>query len=448
MGSLARMLNLEPQETGKLAFLWLLYLLFTAASQLGDGVNQALFLKRVGVEYLPYMFVVKAVLDVVMAVVYVPLAARLGHPRTLKLILIVAGVGALALWLPARQDLGFSYPLLYGFLEAVVTLLKIHWGVLLLDCYSQEAARRAFPLIYTGARVGAIAGGLILGPLARPLGPPNLLPICGGLYLATAGLALGVDRHVRSGDMDERTLARESAAGRVTHLRRGLSIGLRVPLLRAIALSTAAMVLCRYGLRYLYSAAFAGAFGEAELAAFYGLYMAAANGLSILVQALVTSRLLVHAGVTLTNLLYAGCVLGVYLSLGFWPGLVAAVVARLMENELKAAIKTPLSNLFYGALPADQRAAGRAFNLGLIVPIFTVIASLVLATAAGVRAIPWWGGVLAVLFVLGSVVQNRSYRRARAAAREEATTTATATATTTTTTTTTTKPEEGEEEAK
>lgn len=411
-GFIARLLNVEADQLGKLTFLWLLYLLFTAAFQLGDGVNQTLFLKRVGVQFLPYMFMIKAALDVVMAVVYVPLAARLGHSRTLKLILAGAGVGALALWFPARQGLGFSYPLLYGFIEAVGTLIKIHWGVLLLDCYSQQAARRAFPLIYTGARIGAVAGGLILGPLARPLGPANLLPVCGGLYLAASALALRVDRYLRPAAEAEpdRSLARESAAGRVTHLRQGLSVGLRHPLLRAIALSTAAMVLCRYGLRYIYSATFASSYGEAELAAFYGLYMAAANGASILVQVLVTSRLLVHAGVTVTNLLYALCVLGVYLTLGAWPGLVAAVVARLMENELKAAIKTPLSNLFYGALPPQQRAAGRAFNLGLVVPLFTVLASLVLASAAGVRAIPWWGTALAVLFVAGSAVQNRAYR--------------------------------------
>jgi len=414
-GFLARLLNLEAAELGKLAFLWLLYLLFTAAYQLGDGINQTLFLKRVGVQFLPYMFALKAVLDVAVAVAYVPLAARLGNSRTLKLILLLAGVGALALWFPTRQGYGFSYPLLYGFVEAVGTLIKIHWGVLLLDCYSQQAARRAFPLVYTGARVGAMAGGMILGPLARPLGLPNLLTICGGLYLATAALALRVDGYLqpRREDEHQRSLARESAAGRVIHLRQGLSVGLRLPLLRAIALSTAAMVLCRYGLRYIYSATFASAFGEAELAAFYGLYMAVANGASILVQGLVTSRLLIHAGVTVTNLIYALCVLGVYLTLGAWQGLAVAVVARLMENELKAAIKTPLSNLFYGALPPQQRAAGRAFNLGLVVPLFTVVASLILSSAAGVRAIPWWGSALAVLFVAGSLVQNRAYSALR-----------------------------------
>lgn len=409
---LARLLNLQPPEMRSIAFLWLLYLLFSAATQLGDGVNQVLFLKRVGVGYLPHMFVVKAVLDVVVAVLYVPLAAHLGHPRTLSLLLALGGLGVLILWIPAGSGLPLAYPVLYGFIEALSTLLKIHWGVLLLDHFSEEAARRVFPLIYTGARLGAITGGVMLSALARPLRAPNLLLLTGGLYLVSGGLSLGIKR---TDDSPARDMAREAAAGRIIHLKQGLSVGFGQPLLKSIALATAAMVLCRYGLRYLYSESFAASFDEVGLASFYGVYIALANGGSIVLQVLVTPRLLMHVGVTLTNLIYALGILAVYLGIGLWPGLLTAVVARLMETELKAAVKTPLSNLFYGAIPAAQRAAGRAFILGLVVPLFTLVASAVLATPAGVRSIPWWGAALAVLFVAASLLQNRSYRQARGA---------------------------------
>jgi ATP/ADP translocase len=412
-GHLSRLLNLEPGELGKLAFLWLLYLLLSAAVQVGDGVTQTLFLKRIGVEFLPYMFVVKAALDVFVAMLYVPLASRLGHPATLTLILGLAAVGLLLLWWPAAAGAPLAYPALYALSESMATLLKIHWGVLLLDCYSQEQAARTFPLIYTGARAGAVAGGLLLTGLAHPIGPANLLPVGAAVYLGAAALSLLARRHATATDT-EGALARESAAGRISHIRRGLSLGLRSPLLRAIALSTALMVLCRYGLRYRYSAAFAEAFNEADLAAFYGGYAAVANGVSILVQLVITSRLLVLAGVTQTNLIYALGILAVYLALGFWPGLISSILARAMETELKAAIKTPLSNLFYGALHPSQRAAGRAFVLGLGVPVSTVVASLVLIWPGGTGTIPLWGTALALLYVVASVAQNRSYNRTMA----------------------------------
>jgi hypothetical protein len=420
---LGGLFNLEPGEGPRLAYLWLLYLLFTAAMQVGDGVNQTLFLKRVGVQYLPIMFAVKACLDLGVAFIYVPLAARIGHRWTLTLALVLGCLGTAILWLPASMGHPFTYPLLYGFIESLGTLLKIHWGVLLLDCFTREASRRTFPLVYTGSRLGAIVGGGVLTGLARRLGAPRLLLVSSNLFFGAAALSFGLGRLMRGAPGavpgDDPIEARESAAGRIVHVRRGISLGFRLPLLRAIAISTALMVLCRYGLRYRYSAAFAEAFQEAELAAFYGFYMVLANTGSIVVQSVVTSRLLVRAGITTTNLIYAICILAVYLGLGVWPGLLAAVLARLIESELKAAIKTPLSNLFYGAIPAGQRAAGRAFNLGLVVPISTVVTSLVLATPTGISAIPWWGTVLAVLYVAATLFQNRSYVTTLAAAQRE-----------------------------
>jgi len=409
-GNLFRLLNLQPGEPAKLLFLWCLYLLFTAATQIGDGVAQTLFLKRVGVQLLPVMFAVKAALDIIVALLYVPLAARLGHPATLTLALALTGAGLLALWLPAGRGVPLSYPAIYAWNEATATLLKIHWGVLLLDCFPVDDARRTFPLIYTGARAGAVLGGVALTALASPLGPENLLIVAAAVFLAAAALSLRVRRLTDGAGAEP--MVRESAAGRIGNIRRGLTVGLRVPLLRAIAVSTLLMVVCRYGLRYRYSAAFAASFGEAELAAFYGGYMVIANGASVAVQLVVTSRLLVHSGITQTNLGYAAAVLAAFAALGLWPGLVTAVVARLVDNELKAAVKTPLSNLFYGVLDPRERAAGRAFILGLVVPLATAGASLLLFQRAALRHLPIWGGALALLFVGATWAQNRAYLRA------------------------------------
>jgi AAA family ATP:ADP antiporter len=325
--------------------------------------------------------------------------------------LALAGAGLLALWCPAREDISYAYMGLYAWNESTTTLLKIHWGVLLLDCFSGRDARRTFPFIYTGARLGAVLGGVVLTTLAHLLGAAHLLIVAGGLLLASALLSLGLTRI--AAPAPESGLARESAAGRIAHIREGLALGLRVPLVRAIAVATLFMVICRYGLRYRYSATFAASFGEAELTAFYGSYKAIANAGSIVVQLVITSRLLVYAGITLTNLSYSVCIFSAFIGLSALQGITTAVAARLVDYELKAAIKTPLSNLFYGALPSEQRPAGRAFVLGLVVPVATVGASLVLNLEAGVRTITTWGPVLAVLYLVSTLWQNRTYKDVR-----------------------------------
>jgi hypothetical protein len=198
-------------------------------------------------------------------------------------------------------------------------------------------------------------------------------------------------------------------------IRAGLGAALRSPLLRAIALATALMVVCRYGLRYAYGASFASALGEHELASFLGRYLLLANLGSVLIQSTLLSRLLARVGVTLMNLGYSICACLAFLWLWLRPGLPSAVGARLVETELKAIIKTPISNLFYGALPTEQRPPGRAVTFGLVIPGTTLAIGLLLIPGGALIAwLPLWGGIAAVLFVAATLLQNRRYLSSRA----------------------------------
>ena len=84
------------------------------------------------------------------------------------------------------------------------------------------------------------------------------------------------------------------------------------------------------------------------------------------------------------------------------------MIARLVENEFKAAIKTPVSNLFYAPLPASQRAAARALVLGFVVPAATIVAALLLRSSLSVAS---WGLPAALLFLTATIWQNRTYAR-------------------------------------
>lgn len=409
---LARILNLQPGEGAALAWLGGSALAVAAAGQLGEGITQTLFLKRVGPEYLPHMFVLKALIDALVALLYVPLAARVEHRRLMQLCLLGAALGTLGLWAGAWVGLTASYPALYAWSESLGTLLKIHWGVVLLDHYATASAERTFPILYAASRAGAAAGGAILGPLARPLGTLHLLPVSALLYLGGAGFLRGAPR--AAGEIDPE---RERVSGSL--IRAGLGAALGSPLLRAIALATVLMVICRFSLRYAYSAAFASELQEEALAAFLGRYLLLANLGSLLVQVLLTSRLLATIGVTLTNLAYSVlCCFG-FVWLWLRPGLGSAVGARLVENELKASLKTPLSNLFYGALPPAERPPARAATFGLVIPLTTLAIGLALIPrGALVSSLPLWGGAAALLFVGATLLQNRRYTQALRVGRD------------------------------
>ncbi len=265
-------------------------------------------------------------------------------------------------------------------------------------------------MIYTGARAGAVVGGLLMSSLARPLGPRKLLLLTSAIYFISALFTRAGRRSPLADDQRQSLLqARELAAGRLIHLRRGISIGWSSPLLRSIALATALMVLSRYGLRYLYSERFAATFAETDLAAFWGLYYAIANGATLLLQATLLGRLLARWGITTPNLVYSLAVTAAFLLLGFWPGLRLAIAARFVESELKTTVKTPLSILFYGAIPIADRPSGRAFILGLVVPLATILASLALQATLHTSSVTSWGLGCACCYTLATQLQNRVF---------------------------------------
>jgi hypothetical protein len=154
---------------------------------------------------------------------------------------------------------------------------------------------------------------------------------------------------------------------------------------------------------------------EVQIAQFLGSFTAWANVASIAIGTLVVPRILMHLGVGFANMLYSvATVVGFGLLIGV-PSLPAAATARFVEMQLKDALKTPLSALFYGAEPPEARSPARALTFGLVIPAATLLTSgalqLIDAAGGGAIAVAALGLAGAVAFSAASVVQNGRWRR-------------------------------------
>jgi len=175
------------------------------------------------------------------------------------------------------------------------------------------------------------------------------------------------------------------------------------------------MVLMRLALRYSYGAGFEQAFPETDdLTRFIGTYTTYAAIGGIALQVIITPRLLRWLGVGLLNAVYSWIVAGALALSAAVPGLPAAVVARMTDLDLKSALKTPLSPMFYEALGEKDRKDGRAIILGIVSPLASLVSSLMLIvlTTAGISAawIAGAGALVGVGFIVASHVQGRAYR--------------------------------------
>jgi len=183
-------------------------------------------------------------------------------------------------------------------------------------------------------------------------------------------------------------------------------------LLIAIVLGAIALALGRLALTTQSGAILERSYDESELNRVLGLYFIGANVIAMLLQVTVVSRALGGRGLPLLNSLWSLAYLAAQALLVFGPPLVAvALSARLVEGELRNAVRTPVANLLYEAIPPARRAAARTLVIGITVPVASLLGGLGLA-ALGAHAtlLAALGLAAALALVLTSLAQNRAWK--------------------------------------
>lgn len=404
------MLGLREGELRHVAQLALVYGGIGGATAVADALVQAAFLARAGADALPWVLGLRAIVSPLLAWGY----SRVARDRSSRGVLATLCVLASATSVGARYaiEVGAHGAIAaYAAHEIITGLLTLHWGVYLLDHLERGRARRGVGPIYAAARGTAALGGIAVALLVPTFSVEQGLWIAAGAFALIAPCAFVPDR---APDTPEQGSVRPPAP-RTVPFRRGWELLRSSRLLVAIAVATVVMVLVRITLRYGHQAVL-DAYPEEVLAPLLGWYVAGANVVSVVVQLGVTSRLLERLGVGTTNVIYACATLvtQVMLLLVREGSLVVAFGARFAEGELKHALKTPVSPLFYEGFWGADRVRARAFVLGVVSPIAQVGAALALAAlvAAPEGTAALVGTIAAVVYVAASVVQGRAHRDA------------------------------------
>lgn len=406
-------LNVRAGEWGELFFFWLFNTLIWTGLAVGEAVSEALFLKRVGVESLPMMFIICSLVAIPLSLMFDRMQTRV-QPLRLALGLNLGAAAAVLFSLGLLRsgmtwgELPVGAPFLYILQACLGTLLTTHFSILLSGRFSTLDAKRLFPLIFSGTVAGAMLGGFLLNAFAVSWGVERLLTLWVMLLIgSTAWLLLFRNRLATMDRLgDDSGTPQFAGSGILERFRYEARSVLGSPLLALLAGSMLLMTISRYFIEYQYSDIFNQAFpDETHLARFFGIYTIASNILALLFQGLVTGRMIQLLGVNNANLFYPCSTFLAFAGLSVWYWVPAGIFARFNQEGLRKAVFQPVSNLFYNAIPPKRRARSIAFNEGIVVPIGSVIAGLVLLAlpgrplavsllamtlAMGWVAITWW----------------------------------------------------------
>ncbi len=425
---LSRLFNIRSNEWPRFLLIYAVYFITLTGWQWGRPVVEAAFLTEVGVEFLPWVFVVNGIVTIIGSAIYTAFADRVNNTKLLVALFIVSILGvSVGLFFLISGSTGVIVPLIILFLVLNVPLLdifNIHWPIYVNSFYNTQSAKRIIPLLASGARFAGIAAGLSLPYLNQFFqpDPTNSIVIIwlSTLIIATIIAAL-IPRLLRrqaeeTGVFPIQTVNEpESESSYLDNVREGFQFVYQSQFLRWLALGTiltfTLLPLINYQSLQLLDVNLQS---EEEIANFIALLNVIGNLIALPIQLFVLNRLISRVGLGNASLIFPIATLGISATLSFFRTVPAAALGYINGSILRTTFRNPVDNLLYNAVPLRVKGRARAFIVGFVVPIGGLIGGLLLFIPAVPNSVLLFVliGILAVGLVVTAFMVRRQYSHA------------------------------------
>ncbi|MFN2427447.1 MAG: cyclic nucleotide-binding domain-containing protein [Candidatus Binatia bacterium] len=359
---LRRALGVEPGEGSIVAWSAGALFLIESASVAVSNVSDTLFLKRVGLEYLPMIFLANSVLLTATTLVAARVAIRFDPRRLLYGTFVVLATLLFLLWvLVVGAAPGIATTLVILSKQIDVIALLLFWTVVS-ALMSSRQSKRLVALMTAGGTLGTIAGSFASGPIGRLLGIPSLLGIAALTFAAAAVVSVPLSRSAPlrvyrggSSPLPEqaprlREFWQESSLFRVL-VGTSFLAGVLGPMLY-FEFSRAADLATR------------GADGEQRLLALYGQLRGWINVGVLAVQIGVSALIFRRVGVPLAAALAPLAYLFGFAGLAMRFGLTTAMPAAMSTSVIDHTVYEPALRILGSLLPQRVRTAATSFIQG------------------------------------------------------------------------------------
>ncbi|MBV8757088.1 MAG: hypothetical protein JO257_07435 [Deltaproteobacteria bacterium] len=388
--------RLQPHVLAAAAVLFVVLV----AHALLETARDALFLARLGPHLLAAAYLVMAV-AALLAVAAARRWGRIRQPRRLLigfLLLATAGTSVLAATITLAPALVFVLYVWTGFVATLV--VPTFWTAIDRSLRITEA-KRVFGTIGAGGVLGAMAGSAIAGVLGR-LVAPHYLVTAGALAFAIATVTAFV--LVPRAELDEIPVRRSRVDALSRSSRRYIGILLALGVVSTIVLTLGDLT---------FKMVVAARLPASQLASVFGEIYTGLNAVGLVVQLVVTPRLLARWGVggalTLLPLILVASALG-FVATGT---LIAVIALKLGDGSLRHSLHRVSSEILYLPVPAAVRdgwklvADALGQRGGQALAALLVFASVSVGTTA--RGLAALTGACGVAWLVVLAIVRRAY---------------------------------------
>lgn len=392
------LLNVKPGEWQLAVGLLVILAINNTVLQLANVVGTAGFVSQVGAPQILWLWILDMVITLVASSVYALIVDRVSRRRLLEWIFLAFAVSYVLLLLLFTTESGsyLAFPLLYLLSDQQYFVFPLAFWALAGDVYTVTESKRLFPLIAAGAAVGNILGnGIAAGATVVSVSDSQqtiMQLIIIGVFTLLIGYGLVVwifrGRQVNVRSSSRRETIRET-------ITEGFSVIQNVPLFTFLAF---AMILGGFALtiiEYHFIATLEQASTHDPLAfqRFYGTYRAALVIVTLLIQGLISGRLLNRIPLKNTFAVFPVALTIASAVAQFIPGLIGAAGGRFIGWLVERSWNEPSRRSLLGLVPDERRGRVGVFVESYFYAVGTILSCLFIGTlfiGSVVGIIPTW----------------------------------------------------------
>jgi len=414
---LERALGLHASELRRALPLCAYLFLVIAGSVASRAARDALFLERFRAVDLPYADIVIAVLVGLAVSLYL----RIGERTSLRnvqaaslLFFAVTGAGFWWLSRSAADEPDWLFAVIYVWVGVYSVVAPVQVWTLANYVMTTREAKRGFGFVGSGAILGWIVGGLVTRETAERFGTESMLLWVSLSLAACVGLVAWI-WHERPDYVSDGAATGDGPRDGPGGIWASLLLLHRSPYLRAIAAVVCLAAFATTVAGWQFKAVAKEYIPEKDaLAAFFGTFNVVAGLAALVLQVLLTGRVLKRAGVGLALFIVPIAIAASSTMVLIVGTLLAVAALKASDQVLRYSIDKATVELLYLPVPTGQTFQVKAFIDTVIYRIGDALggmAVLVFAAALGVSSIRMSWVVLALVaaWLMAAAVARRLY---------------------------------------
>ncbi|HLA06825.1 MAG TPA: HEAT repeat domain-containing protein [Anaerolineales bacterium] len=369
-------LKVRPEEIRLVVLMALLFLSIQAGQGIGENAAFALFLSRLDVSFLPYMYMGLGVVVFIASITYSASLSRFQNAGVVTFVL----AGTVMLFLGEWFAIVFLNLPLYSLLWLTTYGMSVILGTLVWmvagEVCDARQAKRLFPLFTSMGILGSVVGNALTGVVAKLAGTENLVL----LYASLLTVAFFLTQTIARGYFKPRLVSPRARLSLLEDIRSGYEFVRGSNLFKLVAITSVLYSVLFFAIDFPFSESLSLQFSgdEAGLAGFKGAFTGITTAVTFLVSLLLANRLYTRLGIINSILIMPVTYIVGFLVFYIIFSIQGAVFARFSQLVVLGGLVGTAWNALFNVVPLERRGQVLAFNNGVPAQIGVIVSGLLI----------------------------------------------------------------------